>query len=281
LQLDRRRLQLNRRRPGAPPPRFAVVLIATWNVNSLNARMPRVEEWLHAVRPDVLCLQETKMSDAQFPAMDFQRLGYDSVHHGQGRWNGVAILSRVGMEDPVYGFEDGADPDPDARIVWARCGGVQVCSVYVPNGRTLEDDHYRYKLEWLARLRAVLDARHDPAEQLVILGDWNVTPEDRDVWDPAAFVGSTHVSAPERDAIASLRSWGLVDTLRERYPEPGIYSYWDYRKGDFHQRRGMRIDYLLSTRPLAERCSVDLVDRNARKGSKPSDHAPVLAVFDL
>jgi exodeoxyribonuclease-3 len=181
----------------------------------------------------------------------------------------------------VYGFDDGDEPDPDARIVWGRCDGVQVCSVYVPNGRTLSDDHYQYKLAWLARLRAVLEERHDPSEPLVVLGDWNVTPDDRDVWDPAAFVGSTHVSQPERDAISSLRQWGLVDTMRERYDDAGIYSYWDYRKGDFHQRRGMRIDYLLSTTTLAQRCTVDLVDRNARKGSKPSDHAPVLAVYDL
>ena len=272
---------MRRPRPAPTARRFAVVLIATWNVNSLNARMPRVEEWIEQVRPDVLCLQETKMSDAQFPSLDFRRLGYDSVHHGQGRWNGVAILSRVGLEDPVYGFDDGADPDPDARIVWARCAGVVVCSVYVPNGRALDDDHYTYKLAWLARLRAVLEQRHSPEEQLVVLGDWNVTQDDADLWDPAAFVGSTHVSAPERDAIASLREWGLIDTLRERYPEPGIYSYWDYRNGDFHQRRGMRIDYLLSTPALARHCRADLIDRNARKGTKPSDHAPVMASFDL
>ncbi|MEI2698094.1 MAG: exodeoxyribonuclease III [Microthrixaceae bacterium] len=257
------------------------MLVATWNVNSLNARMPRVQEWLERVGPDVLCLQETKMGDAQFPALDFQRLGYDSVHHGQGRWNGVAILSRVGIDEPVYGFDDGEDPDPDARIVWARCNGVLVCSVYVPNGRALDDDHYRYKLEWLARLRRVLDDRCSPEEHLVILGDWNVTPADIDVWDPAAFVGSTHVSEPERQAIASLRDWGLVDTLRERYPQDGIYSYWDYRNGDFHKRRGMRIDYLLSSRSLAARSVADLIDRNARKGTKPSDHAPVMAEFDL
>lgn len=257
------------------------MLIATWNVNSLNARMPRVEEWLEQVRPDVCCLQETKMTDAQFPALDFQRLGYDSVHHGQGRWNGVAILSRVGIESPVYGFDDGHEPDPDARIVWADCGGVRVGSVYVPNGRALDDDHYQYKLAWLSRLRQVLEDRHSPDEPLVLLGDWNVTPTDADLWDPAAFAGSTHVSPPERAAIASLRDWGLVDTLRERYPEGGIYSYWDYRNGDFHKRRGLRIDFLLSTPALAQRCHADLIDRNARKGTKPSDHAPVLADFDV
>jgi len=257
------------------------VLIATWNVNSLNARMPRVVEWIEAVRPDVLCLQETKMSDAQFPAMDFHGMGYDSVHNGEGRWNGVAILSRVGLEDTFSGFDDDGEPDPDSRLVWATCGGVRIASAYVPNGRELGHDHYAYKLAWLARLHSVLEAHHRPDEHLVVMGDWNVAPEDIDVWDPAAFVGSTHVSEPERDAIRALREWGLVDTLRERYPDPGIYSYWDYRAGDFHQRRGMRIDYLLSSTALAEHCTADLIDRNARKGKKPSDHAPVLATYDL
>jgi exodeoxyribonuclease-3 len=257
------------------------VLIATWNVNSLNARMPRVEEWLAAVQPDVLCLQETKMTDAQFPALEFSGMGYESAHHGQGRWNGVAILSRVGLEDVVYGFDDGREPDPDARVVWATCGGVRVASVYVPNGRELTDPHYEYKLDWLGRLRNHLDAHHTPDEYLVVLGDWNVIPTDDDVWNPAAFEGATHVSQPERDAVQHVKDWGLVDTLRERYPEPGIYSYWDYRNLDFPKGRGIRIDYLLSSRALAERCSVDLVDRNGRKGDKPSDHTPVLAVYDV
>ncbi len=261
--------------------RLPPVLIATWNVNSLNARMPRVEEWITEMRPDVLCLQETKMSDAQFPGMDFQRLGYDSVHHGQGRWNGVAILSRVGIDDVVAGFDDGEAPDPDARMLWATCGGVRVVSLYVPNGREVGADHYLYKLSWLGRLRAHLDAHHSPEERLVLLGDWNIAPTDQDVWSAAAFEGSTHVTPEERDALAGVVEWGLVDTLRERYPEDGIYSYWDYRNGDFHKRRGMRIDYLLSSRSLAERAAVDLIDRNARKGSKPSDHAPVLAVYEL
>ena len=257
------------------------MLIATWNVNSLNARMPRVEEWLAAVQPDVLCLQETKMTDAQFPALEFSGMGYESVHHGQGRWNGVAILSKVGLDDVVYGFDDGRDPDPDARVVWATCGGVRVVSVYVPNGRELTDPHYEYKLDWLGRLRTHLDAHHTPDEYLVVLGDWNVIPTDGDVWSPAAFDGATHVSQPERDAIEHVKDWGLVDTLRERYPEPGIYSYWDYRNLDFPKGRGIRIDYLLSSRALAERCSLDLIDRNGRKGEKPSDHTPVMAVYDV
>ena len=255
------------------------MLIATWNVNSLKARRPRVLEWLEVVQPDVLCMQETKLADAHFPAMDFSALGYDSVHHGFGQWNGVAILSKVGLSDALSGFDDGAEPDPDARIVWATCGGVRVASVYVPNGRELDNDHYRYKLEWLGRLRAHLDRHHTPDEQLVILGDWNIAPTDLDVWDPAVFAGGTHVSAAEREALQHVMDWGLVDTFRQRFPEPGLYSYWDYRNGDFHKRRGMRIDYALSSRALAATNLSDLIDRNARKGTKPSDHTPVLSWY--
>ena len=257
------------------------MLIATWNVNSLTARMPRVEEWLESVQPDVLCIQETKMADAKFPALAFAGMGYDSVHHGQGQWNGVAILSRVGLEDPFAGFDDGGESDPDARMVWATCGGVRVGSVYVPNGRELDHDHYRYKLAWLGRLRAHLDAQNSPDQRLAVCGDWNIAPTDIDVWDPAEFVGMTHVSAPERDALADVVAWGLVDVFRERYPDGGLYSYWDYRNGDFHKKRGMRIDYVLASEALAAASVSDLVDRNARKGTKPSDHAPVLASFEV
>ncbi len=257
------------------------MLIATWNVNSLNARMPRVEDWLTTVQPDVLCMQETKMSDDQFPAMTFAAMGYEAVHHGHGRWNGVAILSRVGISDVVSGFDDGREPDPDARVIWATCGGVRVASVYVPNGRELDHDHYRYKLDWLGRLRNHLDRHHSPDELLVVLGDWNIAPDDRDVWKPEAFAGMTHVSDAERAALSDVKAWGLVDTFRERFAADGLFSYWDYRAGDFHQRRGMRIDYLLSSRALAALNRSDLVDRNARKGTKPSDHAPVLGWFDV
>ncbi len=221
------------------------------------------------------------MTDEQFPSLDFLQMGYESVHFGQSRWNGVAILSKVGLSDPLFGFADGREPDVDARIVWATCGGVRVCSVYVPNGRELTNDHYTYKLDWLGRLRTHLELNHSPDEQIVIMGDWNVAPEDRDVWSPKAFEGGTHVSQPERDALQRVKDWGLIDTLRERYPQEQIYSFWDYRNGDFHKRRGIRIDFLLSTQALAEHCSADLIDRNARKGTKPSDHAPVMGVFDL
>ena len=258
------------------------MLIATWNVNSLKARLPRVEEWLETVEPDVLCLQETKLANDAFPALAFQALGYDSVHHGQGQWNGVAILSRVGLEDPQEDFADGGDPDVDARVVWATCGGVRVGSVYVPNGRELGHDHYQYKLAWLGRLRAHLDAACDPGGLVVVLGDWNIAPEDRDVWDVAAFEGMTHVSQPERDALDQVKAWGLVDVFRELHPDvEGLFSYWDYKAGRFHKRQGMRIDYPLASEPLAERARFAIVDRNARKGEEPSDHAPVVVEFEL
>jgi exodeoxyribonuclease-3 len=254
--------------------------IVTWNVNSLNARLPRVEAWLQAVRPEVLCIQETKLADDAFPALSFAAFGYEAVHHGQGQWNGVAILSRVGIDDPTYGFADGGPADPDARIIWATCGGVRVASAYVPNGRALGDPHYDYKLAWLGRLRAHLDQNCDPALPVVVVGDFNIAPEDRDVWDPAAFAGSTHVTRPERDALTHVCAWGMVDVFRSHYPDTaGLYTYWDYTAGRFHKRQGMRIDLILASRPLAERCTWALVDRNARKGDKPSDHAPLLAQF--
>lgn len=250
--------------------------IATWNVNSLNARMPRVEAWLADVSPDVLCLQETKLADGAFPHDEFAALGYESVHHGQGRWNGVAILSRVGLTDPVAGFGDGGAPDADARLVWATCGDIRIASAYVPNGRSLDDDHYRYKLDWLARLLAVLESSHVPDAPLMILGDWNIAPADRDVWDPSQFIGATHTSGPERTALAAIEAWGLTDVFRLCHDEAGLYSWWDYRGGNFHRRRGMRIDLIEATSPVAERVDYVVVDRNARKGERPSDHAPVL-----
>lgn len=259
-----------------PSERLCDVRIATWNVNSLKARMERVEAWIADVGPDVLCLQETKMSDEAFPRERFAELGFESAHHGQGRWNGVAILSRVGLDDPVAGFGDDRPADPDARLVWATCAGVRIASAYVPNGRSLEDDHYRYKLDWLARLRDVLESTHTPDEPLMILGDWNIAPEDRDVWDPAQFVDMTHTSAPERDALVAIERWGLIDVFRRFHSEPGLYSWWDYRGGSFHRRRGMRIDLIETTATVADRVRYAVIDRDARKGDKPSDHAPVL-----
>jgi len=252
--------------------------IATWNVNSLKARLPRVEEWLEYARPDVLCLQETKLADKAFPALAFSALGYESAHHGYNQWNGVAILSRVGIEDPGNGFGEGVT-DPyadDARMLAATCGGIRVVSVYVPNGREVPSEFYDRKLEWFERLAEWVDGGFTPADPLVIMGDFNVAPEDRDVWSPKAFQGATHVTEPERAAVRRLEDWGLVDAFRRVYDQDHLYSYWDYRGGDFHQGRGMRIDLVLATPPVADRVTWALVDRNARKGKQPSDHAPVL-----
>src|ERR1700694_1385498 len=256
-----------------------VMRIATWNVNSLKVRLPRVEDWLGYAAPDIVCLQETKVADTTFPHLAFSALGYESVHHGDGRWNGVAILSRVGIEDVVAGFCEGLEADPDTRLITATCGGVRVCSVYVPNGRALDDPHYQYKLSWLERLRPHLDQTPSPTDPVAVCGDFNIAPEDRDVWSPAAFAGSTHVSEPERDALAHLKDWGLEDAFRLKYQQDRLYTYWDYRAGDFHEHRGMRIDLILVSKPLGGEAEWAIVDRNARKGKLPSDHAPL--VVDL
>jgi exodeoxyribonuclease III len=252
------------------------VRLATWNVNSLNARLERVEAWLTECQPDVLCMQETKLADAAFPAMAFASLGYEAVHHGEGRWNGVAIASRVGIDDVVAGFADDEAPDAEARLLTATCGGVRVMSAYVPNGRALDHEHYRYKLAWLGRLRRHLDAVADPSTPTALCGDFNIAPTDLDVWDPAAVHGATHVSPPEREALQTLLDWGLVDVFRDHFPDvERLYSWWDYRAGNFHKGYGMRIDLVLATPALADRTEWALIDRNARKGKGPSDHAPL------
>jgi exodeoxyribonuclease III len=256
------------------------VRIATWNVNSLKARLPRVEEWLGYAEPDVLCLQETKLADSAFPALTFGAMGYEAAHCGQGQWNGVAILSRVGLDDVVAGFSDEVeDETTEARLLWATCGGVRVGTVYVPNGRMVGSEHYDAKLAWLERLRRHVASTCDPTRDMVLCGDFNVAPDDRDVWDPTKLHGGTHVSAPERAAVAALQEWGLVDVFRRCYSDAGLYSWWDYRAGDFHQHRGLRIDLVLATEPLARRASFALIDRFARKGKAPSDHAPLLVDF--
>jgi exodeoxyribonuclease III len=267
------------------------VRIATWNVNALTPeRLDRIFDWVDSVQPDVLCLQETKVTDDAFPALDFHARGYASVHHGEGRWNGVAIVSRVGLDDPRSGFADGGDPDADARLVSATCGGVRVSSVYVPNGRAVGHEHFAYKLAWLARLRAHVDAESRGSGEsgesggprpVAVCGDFNVAPADIDVWNPAAFEGDTHVTPEERAALADLEDWGLRDAFRERYPGvPRLFSWWDYRAGNFHKHQGMRIDLVMLSPDLAARVGFALIDRNARKGKKPSDHAPVLVDVD-
>jgi exodeoxyribonuclease-3 len=211
--------------------------------------------------------------------MALASLGYDVVDHSEGRWNGVAILSKVGIEDARTGFGTGGELDREARFLTARCGGILVGTAYVPNGRAPDDPHYQYKLEWLAALRAHLDELGTPEDPMVLMGDFNVAPEDRDVYDPAAFLGDTHVTEPEREAIRALEDWGLVDVFRQHHEPGGLFSWWDYRAGNFHKGKGMRIDLVLATEPVAERATASLIDRNARKGKSPSDHAPV--VVDL
>ena len=248
--------------------------IATWNVNSLNARLGRVEEWIDYAQPDVLCMQETKVADASFPSMAFSALGYESASHGEGRWNGVAIASRVGLEDVTRGFGGSAD-EQGARLVTATCKGVRVHSVYVPNGREVGSEHYDAKLAWLGELLGHLTQADAPDGKVAVCGDFNVAPEDRDVWDPAAFVGETHVTGPEREGLRALEEWGLVDAFRLCHQEDQLFTWWDYRAGNFHKHMGLRIDLILLSRPLADRVTNALVDRNARKGKQPSDHAPV------
>ncbi len=249
--------------------------VATWNVNSVAARLGRVTEWLSVSRPDVVLLQETKSTDDRFPASAFSELGYESVHYGQGQWNGVAVLSAIGIADVQRGFGDG---DPEARVLGATCAGLRVYSCYVPNGRSLDDPHYQYKLAWLDRLRNLAAAR-DPLLPFLVGGDFNVAPSDFDCWDPAALVGATHVSAPERAALEAIESTGLVDLTRSLHPHEQWFSWWDYRGGAFHRNHGLRIDLLLVDESLRRRATASYVDRDARKGEKPSDHAPVVGEF--
>ena len=271
---------------GLPPRSIAAsvgaVRIATWNVNSVKQRVPRLLPWLDQRKPDVVCLQETKLGDSAFGDLlraDLASRGYEAAVHGEARWNGVAILSRVGLDDVVTGLPDGPGfPEPEARAIAATCGQVRVHSVYVPNGREPGSDHYRYKLAWLAALEEVVRSGPDAA---VVCGDMNIAPTDSDVFDPAAYVGQTHVTAPERAALASLESAGrLHDVVRDHWPEQRVFTYWDYRAGMFHQDLGMRIDLVLATDGVASRVKAAWVDRHARKGTAPSDHAPVIVDLD-
>jgi exodeoxyribonuclease-3 len=266
--------------------------IATWNVNSLKARLDKVTWWLERARPDVLLMQETKLADAEAPALQFRSNGYTLFHHGEGRWNGVAIASLVGIEDVITNFgeplrpgrtPDAGDDEPlaEARMLSAICGGVRIVCLYAPNGRVVDSPFYEAKLLWFDRLSRWLSSALTPDAPIVLGGDLNVAPEDIDVWDPRACHGGTHVSPPERRAFSRLIDWGLLDVYRRQHPERGRYSWWDYRAGNFHKNFGMRIDHLLATAPLAERAVWSEIDREARKGKPiPSDHAPLVIDFD-
>src|SRR4051794_1431831 len=243
--------------------------------------MPRLLPWLDERRPDVVCLQETKLADDAFRELlhdELESRGYEIAVHGEAAWNGVAILSRAGLEDVVCGIEGAPGfPNPEARAVAATCDGVRVVSVYVPNGRTPDSEHYHYKLAWLASLKQMVASG---PEATVVCGDMNIAPTDDDVFDPEAYVGQTHVTPPERAALDELIKLGLHDVVRERWPGERVFSYWDYRAGMFHQDLGMRIDLILASAPVAERVKAAWIDRQARKGKGPSDHAPVIVDLD-
>ena len=273
--------------------------LATWNVNSVVARTPRLVEWLELAQPDVVCLQETKCSGDGFPSEGPAGLGYEIAANGDGRWNGVAILSRVGLDEVVRGFagQPAYAPPPneddprlvdvapvplvEARAVGATCGPLRVWSLYVPNGRALDSPHFSYKLEWLSALRDALATEIGSARPLVVAGDFNVAPTDSDVWDPAAFAGSTHVTEAERAALERLRELGLEDVVPRAMKHDTPYTYWDYRAGMFHKNQGMRIDLVYVSKGVATSVKDAYVDRDARKGKAPSDHAPVVVDLEI
>ncbi|MBK8448116.1 MAG: exodeoxyribonuclease III [Micropruina sp.] len=255
--------------------------LATWNVNSVKQRVPRLLPWLDQRRPDVVCLQETKLTDDAFAELLGSALaerGYEFASNGQSQWNGVALLSRVGLHDVERGFAAMPGfPDPEARAISATCGGLRVHSLYVPNGRVPDSEHYHYKLAWLSALRDSVASGPMP---VALCGDLNIAPADADVFDPVAYVGQTHVTGPERAALQSLTGLGLHDVVRERWPHERVFSYWDYRAGMFHQDLGMRIDLVLADAATSARVAAAFVDRQARKGTGPSDHAPVIVDLD-
>jgi exodeoxyribonuclease-3 len=266
--------------------------IATWNVNSLKARLEKVQWWLERAKPDVLFMQETKLADADAPDAAFREAGYELAHHGEGRWNGVAIASRFGIEDVVTNFGEPLRPAPiaedadveplsEARMISAECAGIRIVSIYAPNGRVVGSRFYEAKLVWFRRLAQWLEKTAGAGVPIVIGGDFNVAPEDIDVWDPKACHGGTHVSEPEREAFTALCRAGLSDAYRLRHPEADRYTWWDYRAGNFHKNFGMRIDHLLVSASLIPRIVWAEIDREARKGKPlPSDHAPLVIDID-
>ena len=263
--------------------------IATWNINSIGARLPRLVDWIGTVEPDVLCLQEIKTSVADFPSDEVAALGYESAIHGTGRWNGVAILSKVGidevrrglLDEPGFQPEDAMVEATEPRAIGATCGGVRLWSVYVPNGRTVDHPHYGYKLRWLAALNATVQDELADESPFAVLGDFNIAPTDADVWDISLFAESTHVTAPERAALAALRDSGLADVYPRALKYDVPFTYWDYRQLSFPKNTGMRIDLVYANAPFAKAVTDAYVDREARKGTGASDHAPVVVDIDI
>jgi exodeoxyribonuclease III len=259
--------------------------LATWNVNSVRSRIDRVEAFLARHDVDVLALQETKARDDQWPVMGLQAMGYEVASNGVNQWNGVALVSRVGIEDVSAGFTGmpgyGDPPSPEARALAATCGGVRMWSLYVPNGRAVGDPHYDYKLAWLEALRAEASAwsAARPEVPVALAGDWNIAPEDEDVWDMKVFATSTHVTPPERAAFRAFVDAGFADVVRPYAPGPGVYTYWDYYRQRFERNKGMRIDFLLGSPALQARVIDAFVDRDERAGKGASDHAPVVVTL--
>ena len=251
--------------------------IATWNINSIRMRQDRLVAWLAKAKPDVLCLQELKVEDAAFPHDALAKTGYQVAAFGQRAYNGVAILSTAPIADVTRGLDDGGE-ESGARVIAGTTHGIRVVCVYTPNGQELTSDQYPFKLAWLSRLRAYLD-RRPAGEALVLCGDMNVTPDDRDVWSPVDWAGKIHCSPPERAALANVAAFPLVDLFRAHNPDGGVYSWWDYRGVSFFKNRGLRIDVIYGTKPIADRCTACTIDRTARKGENASDHAPVIATL--
>ena len=254
--------------------------LATWNVNSVLARLPVVTRWLEEARPDVLCLQETKCVDDKFPADAFAELGYQSETFGQRTYNGVAILSRVGCQDALRGFP-GDDESAHARLLAATVEGVRVVNVYIPNGAFVGSDKYRFKLEWMRRLRDFFDTLYERSEPVLLCGDFNVAPEERDVHDPQLWQGRILFSKRERAALDHIRGWGFDDAFRLHTEEGGHYSWWDYRAGSFRRNAGLRIDHIWVSESLAARCTASWIDKEPRGWERPSDHTPVIGIFDF
>ena len=254
-----------------------MLTVATWNVNSIRIRLPRLLTWLERRKPSVVCLQEIKVVDEEFPAGPLEELGYRCLVHGQKTYNGVAILTLLPATDVIHDLP-GDPAGADSRVLAATIGGTRIMGIYAPNGQTVGSDKYAYKLDWYRRLRELLD-RHDPRIEVLICGDFNVAPEDRDVWDPEQWRGQILFSDPEKAALRTIVDWGFQDALRIHHQEGGLYTWWDYRAGAFHRGWGLRIDHILVSAPLAQRCIAVEIDRAERKGEKPSDHAPVVASF--
>ena len=258
--------------------------IATWNVNSIRSRIDRVEAWLARSQVDVLAIQESKAKDEQFPYDRFRALGYEVAHHGVSQWNGVAIASRIGLDDVQVGFDGapgwGEPATAEARAIGATCGGIRMWSLYVPNGRALEDPHMAYKLTWLDRLRDQATGWAADGTPVALCGDWNIAPTDDDVWSMEYYADKSHVSPGERAAFHAFLDAGFVDVVRPHTPGPGVYTYWDYQRLAFQKRRGMRIDFVLGSPSLAARVAGAVIDREERKGTGASDHAPVVVQLD-